>query len=212
MGKYLHGKWLQPVWTGCGVHIIITKVIELVLLWNTPVKRPRNEGRVFWANLTQAGATRPLNCQLHRSVIWFHFVRYCSVSTLKTLSTGKEGAVRFVVAAFQAAASPCARAIDCCSHAHAKILHALWSLRAPTFRLRQSKRDLPIRTRELSSCLTGQRRILGLFRCVTLKHERLTQQHVKGCIFCNTSLRPHYLSLAIVPFSLWDWLRSTSGS
>ncbi len=48
------------------------------------------------------------------------------------------------------------------------------------------------------------------FRRVTLKHARLTQQHVKGCIFCNTSLRPHYLSLAIVPFPLWDRLRNSS--
>ncbi len=71
-----------------------------------------------------------------------------------------------VVATLQAAASPCARAIDYCSHAHAKSVHALWPIRAPTFRLRQSERDLPaapIRTRELSSRLTRQRRILGLF-------------------------------------------------
>ncbi len=71
-----------------------------------------------------------------------------------------------VVAALQAAASPCARAIDCCSHAHAKSLHALWPIRAATVLLRQSERDLPaapIRTRELSSRLTGQRRSLGLF-------------------------------------------------
>ncbi len=70
------------------------------------------------------------------------------------------------VAALQAAASPCVRAIDCCSHAHAKSLHALWPINAPTFRLHQSERDLPaapIRTREMSSRLTGQRRILGFF-------------------------------------------------
>ncbi len=74
--------------------------------------------------------------------------------------------VRTVVAAIQAAASPCGRAIDCCSHAHAKNLHGLWPIRAPTVRLRQSERDLPaapIRARELSSRLTGQSRILGLF-------------------------------------------------
>ncbi len=45
-----------------------------------------------------------------------------------------------VVAALQAAASPCERAIDCCSHAHAKSLHALWPIRAPMVRLRQSER------------------------------------------------------------------------
>ncbi len=71
-----------------------------------------------------------------------------------------------MVAVLLAAASPCARAIDCCSHAHAKSLHALWSIGAPTFHLCQSERDLPaapIRTRELSSRLTGKRRILGRF-------------------------------------------------
>ncbi len=51
----------------------------------------------------------------------------------------------------------------------------------------------------------GQRRILTLRR-VTLIHARLTQHHGQGCNFWK-SLRPLYLSLVIVPFSLWDWQR-----
>ncbi len=112
-----------------------------------------------------------------------------------------------VVAALQAADSPCTRAIDCCSPAHAKSLHTLWPIRAPTFRLRQSERDLPaapIRTPCAVVTPNRPKANSRTFRRVTLKHARLTQQHVKGCIFCNTSLRPHYLSLAIVPISLWD--------
>ncbi len=115
------------------------------------------------------------------------------------------GGRKIVVAALQAAASPCPRAIDCCSHAHAKSLHALWPIRAPTLP------PAPIRTRP-SSCgnqdawdvVTPNRPKANsrTFRRVTLKHARLTQQHVKGCTFCNTTLRPHYLSLATVPFSL----------
>ncbi len=49
------------------------------------------------------------------------------------------------------------------ARANAKSLHALWPIRAPTFRLCQSERHIPaatIRARELSSRLSGQRRIL----------------------------------------------------
>ncbi len=59
-----------------------------------------------------------------------------------------------------------ARVLSIASRANAKILHALWPVRAPTSRLRQSERYVPaapIRTRELSSCLSGQRRILTHF-------------------------------------------------
>ncbi len=51
------------------------------------------------------------------------------------------------------------------SRANAKSLHALWSIRAPTSRLRQSERHVPaapIRTLEVSSRLSGQRRVLTL--------------------------------------------------
>ncbi len=49
------------------------------------------------------------------------------------------------------------------SRANTKNLHVLWPIRMPTPRLRQSERHVPaapIRTRELSSRLSGQRRIL----------------------------------------------------
>ncbi len=62
----------------------------------------------------------------------------------------------------QTAASPCARG-SIADRAHAKCLDALWPIRAPAFHLRQSERHssaAPIRTRELSSRLAGQRRIL----------------------------------------------------
>ncbi len=53
------------------------------------------------------------------------------------------------------------------------------------FRLCQSERHIPappIRTRELSSRVSGQRRILTLRR-VTPTHARFTQHHVQGCFF-----------------------------
>ncbi len=59
-----------------------------------------------------------------------------------------------------------AHVLSIAARAHAKSLHALWPIRAPTFRLRQSERHspaAPIRTRELSSRLTGQRRIIRHF-------------------------------------------------
>ncbi len=52
------------------------------------------------------------------------------------------------------------------SRANAKNLHVLWPIIAPTLRLRQSERHIPaapIRTSELSSNLSGQRRILRHF-------------------------------------------------
>ncbi len=116
-----------------------------------------------------------------------------------------------VVAVLQAAASPCARAIDCCSHAHTKSLHALWPIRAPTFRLRQSERDLtaaPIRTRELSSRLTGQRRILGLFGASSLP-THASRNIASKAVFFQFNFSSHYLSLASVPFSFWDRQRVT---
>ncbi len=94
-----------------------------------------------------------------------------------------------------------ARVLSITSHADAKSLHALWPIRAPTFHLRQSERQIPaepIRTRELSSRQSGQRRILSTSRINTLH------------IFSNISFRPHLLSLASVPFSLWDRQRVTS--
>ncbi len=57
-----------------------------------------------------------------------------------------------------------ARVLSIASRANAKSPHALWPIRASTFRLRQSERHIPtapIRTHELSSRLSGQRRILG---------------------------------------------------
>ncbi len=53
-----------------------------------------------------------------------------------------------------------ARVLKIACRANSISLHALWPIRAPTFRLRQSERHIstaPIRTRELSS---SQRRIL----------------------------------------------------
>ncbi len=90
------------------------------------------------------------------------------------------------------------------SRANAKSLHALWPIRERTACLRQSERhvpDAPIRTRELSSRLSGQMRNLT-HRRVTLTNARLTQHQAHGCIISQTSFRPHYLSLARVPLSL----------
>ncbi len=111
------------------------------------------------------------------------------------LAGGKVRRRWICISCLQTATSPFARAIDCCSHAHAKSLHALWPIRAPTLP------PAPIRTRPVVTP-NRQKANSRTFRRVTLKHARLTQHHVKGCIFCNTRLRPHYLSLAIVPFSL----------
>ncbi len=68
----------------------------------------------------------------------------------------------FVVAACKLSLA-LARVLSIAARAHAKNLHALWPIGAPTVRLRQSERHTPaapIRARELSSRLTGQRRFL----------------------------------------------------
>ncbi len=119
-----------------------------------------------------------------------------------------------VVAALQAAASPCARAIDCCSHAHAKSLHALWPITAPMVRLNQSERDLPaapIRTRELSSRLTGQRRSLGLFGASRLNTHASHNTTFKAVLFQYNSPSPLFVfgHRAIL---FWDWPRITLDS
>ncbi len=101
-----------------------------------------------------------------------------------------------VVAALQAAASPCARAIDWCSHAHAKSLHALWPIRAPAVRLLQSERDLPaapFRLRELSSRLTGQKRSLGLFGASRYNTHASRNTTFKGVLFQYNSPSPIFV-------------------
>ncbi len=70
--------------------------------------------------------------------------------------------VKFVEADCKLPLAP-TRVLSITSRANAKSLHAVWPIRAPTFHLRQSERhipDGPTRTRELSSCLSGQRLIL----------------------------------------------------
>ncbi len=44
---------------------------------------------------------------------------------------------------------------------------------------------------------------------VTFTHAGLTQHHAQGCTISNSSFRPHYLSVASVPFSLWARQRVT---
>ncbi len=100
-----------------------------------------------------------------------------------------------------------ARVLSNASRANAKSLYALWPIRAPTFRLRQSERHTPatpIRTRELPSRLSGQRRILK----TSARHAYTRTPHA----FTRSRLylfNISYLSLASVPFSLWDWQRVT---
>ncbi len=110
----------------------------------------------------------------------------------------------YVVAACRKLSLALARVLSIAARGHAKSLHALWPIRALTLL------PAPIRTRQ-SSCANQDARAVVTtnrpkansmtFRRVTLTHARLPQNHVKGCIFNNTSLRPHYLSLAIVPFA-----------
>ncbi len=64
-----------------------------------------------------------------------------------------------------------ARVLSNASRAHAKSLHALRPIRT------KCQNDAPIRTRELSSRLSSQRRILITHRLVALEHARLTQNH-----------------------------------
>ncbi len=77
-----------------------------------------------------------------------------------------------------------ARVLSIAARAHAKSLHALWPIRAPTCRLRQSERCSSaalIRTRELSSRLTGQRRSLthfGASRLYTHASRNITSKAV----------------------------------
>ncbi len=75
------------------------------------------------------------------------------------------------------------------SRVNAKKQHVLWPIRAPTLRLRQSERHIPaapIRTRELSSNLRGQKRILRHFGASRL-HTHAPRLYFSNIIFC-----PHY--------------------
>ncbi len=105
-------------------------------------------------------------------------------------------------------ASTCTRAIDRFSRLLQKPTCVLANQNS-TSQLRQSECHVaatPIRTRELSSRLSGQRRILTHFGA------HLTQHHAQGCTNSITSICPHYLSLASMPFSLWVRQRATLGS
>ncbi len=97
-----------------------------------------------------------------------------------------------VVAACKLPLAP-ARVLSIASRANVKSLHARWPIRMPTFRLRQLERHIPaapIRTRELSSRLSGQRRIMAR-RCVTL-HAHASRNITSKAVFSNIIFRPNY--------------------
>ncbi len=89
------------------------------------------------------------------------------------------------------------------SRANAKSLHTLWTIRAPTFRLRKSESHhptAPIRTRELSSRLGSQRRILTRFDAWRLHTHASRNSTLSAVPFFNTSFLPHNLCLATKKF------------
>ncbi len=95
----------------------------------------------------------------------------------------------------QTTTSPCMRAIERFSCSRQKPTCALDSQNATTC-LRQSERHVPaapIRTRELSASLSGQRRILTHVGASRLHTHALTQHHAQGCTISNTTFHRHHL-------------------
>ncbi len=105
---------------------------------------------------------------------------------------------------------PSARVLSIASRTNAKSLHARWPIRVPKF-LQQSERHnpaAPIRTRELLSRLTDQRRLLTRVDASGKTRTPHALRRSRLNLF-SLSFRPHYLSLASVPFSVRGGQRVT---
>ncbi len=98
-----------------------------------------------------------------------------------------------------------ASVLSVASHTNAKSLHAFWPIRTPHSNCANQDAWAVITLKWPKTNFDTRRR-------VTLTHTRLTQHHARRCIFSIISFRPHYLSLASVPFSFWDRPRVTSYS
>ncbi len=104
----------------------------------------------------------------------------------------------------QTAVSPCARAIDCCSRARQKPTRALANQSAHTSTCANQNAKTQLRQ---SGCVSYRHALpaKGEFLDTSARHAHTRTLHAtsrKRLYFSNITLRPHYLSLAIVPFSL----------
>ncbi len=125
---------------------------------------------------------------------WGNFIRFFFQLILKWWScvvSNKRGRVSALLGPRVLSIAARTRTPKACTHSgQSKRLRSACANQNATFQLRQSGRVAVVTP-------NWPKANSRTFRRVTLKHARLTQQHVKGCIFCNTSLRPHRAILSL---------------